>query len=738
MAYAGEGYIYGNLLVPAGKAGAVPPGGPTTGISPADFNSLQSFQLDAQNAAQQADFHGYKDMTGNRPPVSPVAQGRYIASDGLLWMSENGGPYKPVSSDGNGVFDIRAYGAVAGPAGKAATTQAFADIFGLITYSYFPTVDGYRNAYIYVPITLDTGWYVDELTGYIGNPGASLQLIGEAPAGRGGIDGSVLFYDGPAGGTLIDLQALNGSCIRNITFHGNRKASKLVHSRQYWNVPNASQAGSSGVAIIDCSFHEPENEYDSIMFAAGQDDDPPNTLQTSEHRFYRCFFSGIDLGPGLTRQGWGFKALQAGNTKNFSFENCTFNQCYRGIEANSGDVFIKEINAANIGYDRGDGALFYGGANTLTIQGGAMENGNPGYAAKILLAGQGTVVDVSNFYFAGTTPGDDYVMSLNGPTTISCSDLGGNSRSSASTLAWTPSTAVLVGQERKNGGKLYRCITSGTTASSGGPTGTASDITDGTAHWAWVTSNLTGNVCKITVNPVESIGFPTLDLVNVRFPCTTTVITGVPVYDGSGNPLWASLAKDDSDYAKTVSHKLYARGIKTGIFGGDINISLPDFHGCDNIITRDQLWTNSSATGLTIVRNANGVYVVTVPYSVVVAAGAGGGVVIFDLPLKTVLTNVVLDVTTLFAGAGVSGITGEIGIQSGDTDVLLLSASLESAAQFGIDSAELGIGFTSGRYFGSWTTHQRIQFKVSASGGSVTGLTSGSATIYIESHRLGA
>lgn len=36
-----------------------------------------------------------------------------------------------------------------------------------------------------------------------------------------------------------------------------------------------------------------------------------------------------------------------------------------------------------------------------------------------------------------------------------------------------------------NGANLYECTTSGTSASSGGPTGTASEITDGTVVWCW-------------------------------------------------------------------------------------------------------------------------------------------------------------------------------------------------------------------------------------------------------------
>lgn len=51
---------------------------------------------------------------------------------------------------------------------------------------------------------------------------------------------------------------------------------------------------------------------------------------------------------------------------------------------------------------------------------------------------------------------------------------------------WVASTAVVVGAHRHNGGNVYRCTTAGTTAGSGGPTGTGTGITDGTAVWSYV------------------------------------------------------------------------------------------------------------------------------------------------------------------------------------------------------------------------------------------------------------
>lgn len=53
--------------------------------------------------------------------------------------------------------------------------------------------------------------------------------------------------------------------------------------------------------------------------------------------------------------------------------------------------------------------------------------------------------------------------------------------------AWVQSTAYVIGDRVNNDtGKIYECITAGTSAGSGGPTGTNADITDNTAHWKYV------------------------------------------------------------------------------------------------------------------------------------------------------------------------------------------------------------------------------------------------------------
>lgn len=56
--------------------------------------------------------------------------------------------------------------------------------------------------------------------------------------------------------------------------------------------------------------------------------------------------------------------------------------------------------------------------------------------------------------------------------------------------AWAPDTAYDVGDLVTNdSGKVYECVDDGTSASSGGPTGTGSTITDGGATWDYVGSS---------------------------------------------------------------------------------------------------------------------------------------------------------------------------------------------------------------------------------------------------------
>lgn len=86
---------------------------------------------------------------------------------------------------------------------------------------------------------------------------------------------------------------------------------------------------------------------------------------------------------------------------------------------------------------------------------------------------------------------------------------------------WLASTAYVVGNFVVNGTNVYICKTSGTSASSGGPTGTGSDITDGTAHWTYY-------------NAIGTLTSPSASAVYADI--TPTAITVFADWIGPGNP----------------------------------------------------------------------------------------------------------------------------------------------------------------------------------------------------------
>jgi hypothetical protein len=51
--------------------------------------------------------------------------------------------------------------------------------------------------------------------------------------------------------------------------------------------------------------------------------------------------------------------------------------------------------------------------------------------------------------------------------------------------AWAGSTSYAVGVYRTNGVNIYKCMIAGTSAGSGGPTGTGTGIVDGSVTWDW-------------------------------------------------------------------------------------------------------------------------------------------------------------------------------------------------------------------------------------------------------------
>jgi uncharacterized phage protein gp47/JayE len=89
-----------------------------------------------------------------------------------------------------------------------------------------------------------------------------------------------------------------------------------------------------------------------------------------------------------------------------------------------------------------------------------------------------------------TTTGDPLTV-LNIGRVVATSDTGARfvtteAKTITALTAWATLTAYVVGDRRTNNNRSYIVITAGTSAGAGGPTTTASDITDGTVHWKYL------------------------------------------------------------------------------------------------------------------------------------------------------------------------------------------------------------------------------------------------------------
>ncbi|WP_375248324.1 hypothetical protein [Sphingomonas sp.] len=77
---------------------------------------------------------------------------------------------------------------------------------------------------------------------------------------------------------------------------------------------------------------------------------------------------------------------------------------------------------------------------------------------------------------------------------------------------WAASKAYVVAQQVHNGGNVYRATAAGTSASSGGPTGTGTGITDGTVTWAYVGPvEMTIDNSNVAISQVVTINAYTLN-----------------------------------------------------------------------------------------------------------------------------------------------------------------------------------------------------------------------------------
>lgn len=127
-------------------------------------------------------------------------------------------------------------------------------------------------------------------------------------------------------------------------------------------------------------------------------------------------------------------------------------------------------------------------SNDLSVTGGVITLGDPCGT----IAGTPAVLTFSGFPRSDTAA-DNTMAGANRILKARIRDSDNNVRvgpldvglTSTAAPAWQATTAYTAGQKVTNGANQYKCVTGGTSAGSGGPTGTGTGITDGTVTWDW-------------------------------------------------------------------------------------------------------------------------------------------------------------------------------------------------------------------------------------------------------------
>jgi hypothetical protein len=130
---------------------------------------------------------------------------------------------------------------------------------------------------------------------------------------------------------------------------------------------------------------------------------------------------------------------------------------------------------------------------------------------------------------------------------------------------WTPSTAYTAGNLVINGGNIYLCTVSGTSAGSGGPTGTGPAIVDGTVTWKYISAP--------DLNHRDAIFLYNTQRVTVR---------NVELRNGTGSGIVCYQSGYDNMISNVYIHDNAWMGISWGDAGGNHRSSVRDFNITNN------------------------------------------------------------------------------------------------------------------------------------------------------------
>lgn len=128
----------------------------------------------------------------------------------------------------------------------------------------------------------------------------------------------------------------------------------------------------------------------------------------------------------------------------------------------------------------------------------------------------------------------------------------------ATLTAWASATAYALGALRSNNGQIYIATTAGTSAGSGGPSGTNSAITDNTVVWAWVAAGSAAVSVDVTASEAGADGtLVVADILNFESPIAgadSTVYVSESVEDGVDEETTEALRTRFLEFMSEPSH----------------------------------------------------------------------------------------------------------------------------------------------------------------------------------------
>jgi hypothetical protein len=186
---------------------------------------------------------------------------------------------------------------------------------------------------ISVAIQFNGVYKITSTISFTGTSGTGICVRGEVGSTRAP-GGTRLKWAGASGGTLFKISGINASTFEELDFDGQGTADIVFWLRSAQ--PEGGQ-GTSGITFYRCGFSSGKPGT-GVNFAAGEAN---NGLQCDNVYFDQCFFGGYGVQGVGTVTHCGFKTLSTGNTKDFSFNHCSFGEFDYGIDWSLGSSIMR-------------------------------------------------------------------------------------------------------------------------------------------------------------------------------------------------------------------------------------------------------------------------------------------------------------------------------------------------------------------------------------------------------------